>query len=275
MSNLPRVAAIHDISGFGRCALTVIIPTLSAMKIQVCPVPTAVLSTHMGYKSPAVEDLTTLMAQTREHWSNLDLKFDAIYTGFLASHEQITVVEDFIRRFAGENTLILVDPVMADHGSLYQCFDASFAEHMNKLTESAGLITPNLTEAALLLGEVYIDRPTDLKNYSEWAERLSEGKRDVVLTGVQCSEDRIGAIVYDVKKQESRVVQAPLVGQQYPGTGDLFASVLLGNMIQGRTLVQAAQQAVDFVSDCASYTLQAGTPPMEGVQLEALLSKLM
>lgn len=275
MKHLPRVAAINDISSFGRCALTVIIPTMSAMGVQVCPVPTAVLSTHMGFAAPAVQDLSELMGQTTQHWRSLGLTFDAIYTGFLASHEQIATVEAFLDAFATKDTLVLVDPVMADHGSLYQCFDVDFAAHMNRFTQRASLITPNLTEAALLLGEDYTKPERSLDEYKDWARRLSGDSRDVVLTGVSLAENSTGALTYARETGTCEIVQAPLAAAQFPGTGDLFASVLLAAMVQGDNLASAAQRATDFVATCAQYTVEAGTPVMEGVQLEACLGKLM
>ena len=276
MTRLPRIAAIHDLSGFGRCALTVILPALSAMGVQVCPLPTAVLSAHMGYPNPAVTDLSDFIANATNHWAATNLHFDAIYTGFLASPRQIALVEQFIAQFADEHTRILVDPVMADHGKLYACFDSAFAAEMTRLTNTATLITPNITEAALLLGEPYSSRPTQLDGYRSWVERLSDcGRRSVVLTGVQPSPEQIGAMVFDQTNGQITTIAAPLVAQHYPGTGDLLASVLLGGLMQNRTLAASVQQAVDFVSACAAHTLAAGTPPMEGVQFEALLRNLM
>ena len=276
MTRLPRIAAIHDLSGFGRCALTVILPALSAMGVQVCPLPTAVLSAHMGYPNPIVVDLSDFMVGTTNHWAATDLHFDAIYTGFLASSRQIALVEQFIARFADENTLVLVDPVMADHGTLYTCFGAAFAADMAAFTHSASLITPNITEAALLLGEPYNARPTHADGYRSWVERLSDvGKRSVVLTGVEPAPNQIGAMLFDHHSGQLTTVSAPLVAQHYPGTGDLLASVLLGGLLQNRSLTASAQQAVDFVSACAAYTLKAATPPVEGVQFEVLLRNLM
>ena len=276
MTRLPRIAAIHDLSGFGRCALTVILPTLSAMGVQVCPLPTAVLSAHMGYPNPAVVDLSDFLEDTANHWAATDLHFDAIYIGFLASPRQIALVEQFIARFADEDTLVLIDPVMADHGKLYTCFGDGFAAEMTRLTHCAGLITPNITEAALLLGERYENCPQQPDGYRFWVERLSNGgRRSVVLTGVQSSPQQIGAMVFDRNSGSIATVSAPLVAQHYPGTGDLLASVLLGGLLQGRTLTESAQQAVNFVSGCAAYTLVAGTPALEGVQFEVLLRNLM
>ena len=275
MTRLPRIAAIHDLSGFGRCALTVILPTMSAMSLQVCPLPTAVLSAHMGYPSPAVVDLSDFMASATDHWAAEGLRFDAIYTGFLASSRQIALAGDFIARFA-QDALVFVDPVMADHGKLYACFDDGFAAEMARLTRCANLITPNLTEAALLLGEAYDCRSTQADDYRIWVERLSDdGRRSVVLTGVQPSPQQIGATIFDHNNGQIVTASAPLIAQHYPGTGDLLASVLLGRLLQGCSLAESTQQAVDFVSRCAAYTEKAGTPPLEGVQFEALLHSLM
>ncbi len=152
----PRVAAIHDLSGFGRCSLTVAIPILSAMGLQCCPLPTAFLSTHTGgFEGFTFLDMTEEMPRVAAHWKSLDLRFQAIYSGFLGSVRQIDIVENFIREFRREDTVVVVDPVMGDHGEVYQTYTSAMCAGMARLAELADVITPNLTEAALLLGLPY------------------------------------------------------------------------------------------------------------------------
>ena len=156
----PRVAAIHDMSGFGRCSLTVAIPILSAMGVQCCPLPTAFLSTHTGgFEGFTFLDMTDEMSKVADHWASLGLTFQAVYSGFLGSERQIGVVEDFIRRFRGPDTVVVVDPVMGDYGRVYQTYTAAMCSGMARLAELADVITPNLTEAALLLGQPYETLP--------------------------------------------------------------------------------------------------------------------
>ena len=158
----PRVAAIHDLSGFGRCSLTVAIPVLSAMGVQCCPLPTAVLSTHTGgFEGYTFRDLTEEMAAAAAHWKALDLRFDAVYSGFLGSERQIGLVRQFLRDFRRPGTLAVVDPVMGDFGRVYETYTPAMCRRMADLTAEADVITPNLTEAALLLGVPYESLPRD------------------------------------------------------------------------------------------------------------------
>ncbi|MDR1044142.1 MAG: pyridoxamine kinase, partial [Candidatus Adiutrix sp.] len=169
---LPRIAAIHDICGYGRCSLTVVIPILSAMGFEVCPLPTAVLSTHTLFPNFVILDMTDELPKIINHWQELDLKFDAIYSGFLGSARQVDIVADFIRHFQGPETLVVVDPVMADHGRLYPTMPPEMVEEMKKLARISRIITPNLTEAAFML-----DRPTPEslgeKEARDWLKALT------------------------------------------------------------------------------------------------------
>lgn len=278
MTRAPKVATIHDMSGYGRCSIMVAVPVLAAMGVQCCPMPTAYLSAHTA--CPQTEDsvfldLTDEMARTGRHWASLGLTFEAIYSGFLGSQEQIGVLREFISRFRGENTLVLVDPVMGDEGRPYRTCNADLCRRMSALAADADLITPNLTEAALLLGEDYAAVPKDEAGISRWLERLSlEGKRSVVMTGVRhggglgaaCLDRADGRVFFSTTREEPG---------QYPGTGDLFASVLLGALLRGQTLPDATGLAVNFVRRSIHRTLALGTPIVEGVQFEALLGDLI
>ena len=162
MTKTPRVAAIHDMSGFGRCSLTVAIPVLSAMGVQCCPLPTAFLSTHTGgFQGFTFLDMTEEMPRVAEHWKSLGLTFSAIYSGFLGSERQIGIVADFIREFRTPGTVVVVDPVMGDDGQAYQTYTPAMCGGMARLAELADVITPNATEAAFLLGLDYRELPTD------------------------------------------------------------------------------------------------------------------
>jgi pyridoxine kinase len=268
----PRVAAIHDLSGFGRCSLTVALPILSAMGAQCCPLPTAFLSTHTGgFQDFTFLDMTREISKVTRHWKSLDLQFDAIYSGFMSSTHQIGLVEYFFQAFRTPNTIAVVDPVMGDHGKVYQTYTKEMCQAMARLTLSADVITPNLTEAALLL-----DVPYDaLPSYGEVVERLSlEGKRSVVLTGVSLSPGMTGAMCYDSKSNRIVSTQTQFIAHEFHGTGDVFASVLTGALVQGENLLNAAAKAAEFVRLCAERTAKEDTPIRDGVEFEPLLGFL-
>lgn len=273
----PRVAAIHDLSGFGRCSLTIVIPALSAMGLQCCPLPTAYLSTHTGgFEGNTFLDLTDQMAPVTAHWRSLGLTFDAIYTGFLGSPRQIGLAADFIRAFRRPGTVAVVDPVLGDHGRPYRTCTAEMCSRMGELADLADVVTPNRTEAALLLGLPYeAVRLDDADLCLHWAGLLSrDGRRSVVLKGVSLEPGRVGAVCLDRETQRASFVWAPLAPGQFHGTGDLFASVLTGALVKGRSLPDAAQLAADFTSLAAAYTARQDIPRREGLDFEPLLGKL-
>ena len=273
----PRVAAVHDLSGFGRCSLTVVMPVLSAMGVQCCPLPTALLSTHTGgFQGNTFLDLTDQMGPVAAHWKAEELTFDGIYTGFMGSREQIALTGAFIRTFRRPGCRVVVDPVMGDHGKAYRTYTPEMCREMAGLAELADVITPNRTEAALLLGKDYaalrLDREEDCRR---WCGALSlEGRRSVVLTGVSLAEDTVGAACFDRETGRVEFAAAPLVEGVFHGTGDLFAGVLAGALVRGRTLLQAAQLAAEFTSQCVRRTWEEETPRREGVDFEPLLWRL-
>ena len=272
----PRVAAIHDLSGLGRCSLTVALPVLSVMGCQCAPMPTAVLSSQTGgVTGYTFRDMTDQMEPIAAHWKAVDAKFDAIYTGFLGSEAQLSIVERFFDDFGQKNTLLLVDPVMGDDGAAYDTYGDTLIAGMRRLADRADIITPNFTEAAFLLG-----LPGDgLKNGSispeEAVKQLSnEGRRSVVLTGYRRGGNT-GSLCLDAATGEVTVTENPCVEVSFPGTGDLFASVLCGGMLQGRSFRESAALAENFVHDCIVRTVERGLPRFHGVDFEPLLKKLI
>jgi len=269
----PRIAAIHDLSCFGRCSLTIALPVLSAMGCQCCPLPTALLSAHTGFPGNTFLDLTAEMGRIAEHWAAMDLQFDAIYSGFLGSADQVDTVARFFDTFKKSDTAVIVDPVMGDHGTAYRTCTPELCRGMRVLAENSDVITPNLTEAALLL-----DRPYEEIRQSDAYEvvrRLSlGGRRSVVLTGYSSESGQTGALCFDRDSGESKAVQTPREPQDFSGTGDLFASVLAGGVARGVPLFQAAQAAADFVRDCIARTLAEGLTEQDGVDFEPLLGQL-
>lgn len=269
----PRIAAIHDLSCFGRCSLTIALPVLSAMGCQCCPLPTALLSAHTGFPGNTFLDLAAEMGRIAEHWAAMDLQFDAIYSGFLGSADQVDTVARFFDTFKKSDTAVIVDPVMGDHGTAYRTCTPELCRGMRVLAENSDVITPNLTEAALLL-----DRPYEEIRQSDAYEvvrRLSlGGRRSVVLTGYSSESGQTGALCFDRDSGESKAVQTPREPQDFSGTGDLFASVLAGGVARGVPLFQAAQAAADFVCDCIARTLAEGLTEQDGVDFEPLLGQL-
>lgn len=269
----PRIAAIHDLSCFGRCSLTIALPVLSAMGCQCCPLPTALLSAHTGFPGNTFLDLTAEMGRIADHWTAMDLQFDAIYSGFLGSADQVDTVARFFNTFKKSSTAVIVDPVMGDHGTAYRTCTPELCRGMRVLAENSDVITPNLTEAALLLDRPYEEiQRTDAY---EVVRRLSlGGRRSVVLTGYSSESGQTGALCFDRDSGESKAVQTPREPQDFSGTGDLFASVLAGGVARGVPLFQAAQAAADFVRDCIARTLAEGLTEQDGVDFEPLLGQL-
>lgn len=272
----PRIAAIHDLSGFGRCSLTIALPILSALGAQCCPLPTAFLSTHTGgFTGFTFLDMTDEMPRAAAHWKSLGLDFQAIYSGFLGSERQIGIVEDFIRDFRQADTLVVVDPVMGDHGQVYQTYTPAMCSGMARLAEEADVITPNLTEAALLLGVPYETLPAGEDGCREIVERLSlNGRRYVALTGASTAPELTGAMCFDAKTGRTEAVQTRRVPREFHGAGDVFASVLTGALVKGASLPDAARQAVEFIRACAERTAAQDLPMREGVDFEPLLGLL-
>ena len=280
---LPRVAALHDLSCFGRCALTVIIPALSASGIQTIPVPTALLSTHTGgFTNMHFRDLDDSIGDIARHFGELGLDFDAIYTGFLGSERQVRTVEDFIDKTADVNTLIFVDPVMGDDGKLYSaCFPELVAE-MRRLCARADIITPNLTEACLMTDTAYPDLTELSEEEAETAigfiaEKIkSFTDAECIITGIHFKD---GVGTYCLGKMHSERARR----NDYPGTGDLFASVMLayilksGKPLDKEILQKSAEYASRFTAEVIDYSLEYGDdePRRDGVLLEGCLGRLV
>ena len=276
MSRQKRVAAIHDISGFGKCSLTVALPIISAAGIEAAIMPTAVLSTHTGgFTGYTYRDLTEDLRPFAAHWKSLGLKFDAIYSGFLGSFEQIEIVKDFIADFRRDGCVAVVDPAMADNGKMYTLFDMKFAKEMASLCAVADIIVPNITEAVFMLGREYKEGPYTKEYIEELLRALGGiGPSKVVLTGVCFDEKQIGAASYDKDTDEIFYALSDTIPGYYHGTGDVYASALVAAYLSGRNLADSARIAVDFVCGSIKRTREAGTDVRFGVNFEAGLRKL-
>ena len=271
-----RVLAVHDLSCVGRCSLTVALPILSAAGLEASALPTAVLSTHTGgFTGMTFRDLTQDLPAIFAHWKTLDLAFDAIYTGYLGSAEQVALVEQLFDAFRGEQTKIIVDPVMGDHGKLYPGMSEKMPQLMKTLCQKADVIVPNQTEAALMLGRPYLESP-DKAEVDDLMQALREmTQASVVLTGISPEEGKLGAAVYDRETGQTACPAAPHMPGSYHGTGDVYASALTGAYLAGKTLVQAAQIAADFTQQSIVETLPLGLETRYGVCFERALPQLL
>ncbi len=272
--HIRRVAAIHDISGVGRCSLSVILPVLSAMGVQACPVPTAVLSTHTGgFGDVVLRDLTDYLTPCREHYMRLGLDFDAVYSGFLSSADQVDHCLEYIRSYPA--ALVVVDPVMGDHGKAYRTCSDLMRRRMGELVATANLITPNITEACMLLDMPYHPAPLASGEAKSLLARLAEKGPDmVVITGVNLLGGEYGNIGFDKTQNAYWKAVSEYVPAAYPGTGDIFASVVVGSLLTGDSLPMAIDRATRFVELAIKTTFSYSTDPREGVMVEAVLKWL-
>lgn len=277
MKPLKRIAAIHDISGFGKCSLTVALPILSAAGIETAVVPTAVLSTHTGgFTGFTYRDLTDDIAPFTDHWRSLELRFDAVYTGFLGSFRQIDLVERFFDAFKTDNNLLVVDPVMADNGQLYTIFPADFPEGMRRLCQKADLILPNLTEAALLTHQPYQEGPYTPDYIEDMLHKLAElGPQKIVLTGVFFNDHELGAATYNVPLNQVAYAFEPRIPGYYHGTGDVFGSALLAAFLNDFSLSESAALAARFTTSAIQKTRAAATDIRFGVNFEQTLPEFL
>lgn len=275
-----KVAAIHDLSGFGRSSLTSIIPILSSMKVQVCPVPTAVLSSHTGgFEGYSFLDLTDYMEQHIAHWKSLNLEFDCIYSGFLGSPKQMKIVADFIDFFSHKNNLTVIDPVLGDNGKLYGTMNNEMVEEMKKLISKADIITPNFTEVTFLLNKPYKKEISE-SEVKEWLVELANmGPKIVIATSVpdensHKADRKTNVIAYDKENDVFWKVSCKYIPASYPGTGDAYTSVVIGSLLQGDSLPIAIERGVQFITQCILASYGFKYPNREGVLLERMLDVL-
>lgn len=272
--DLKKVLTIQDISCFGKCSLTTALPVLSAMGIETCVIPTAVLSTHTGgFEGYTYRDLTEDIIPITEHWKKYDINFDAIYTGYLGSIHQIHIIKQIFNEY--NSSLCFVDPVMGDNGKLYAGFTPEFAAEMRSLCETADILAPNMTEAAFLLGFDY-----DGKEYGESRARevLKElaylGSKSIILTGVSFSEKEYGAAFYDRGSDTFGYCMNERIDGRFHGTGDLFSAAAVGALVRGKSLEEACEIAVNFVLQSIKSTLDCAGEHWYGVNFESALPLL-
>ena len=273
MNKVKKVAAIHDISGLGRCSLTVAIPILSILGIQVCPFPTAVLSCQTGYSKFSFLDLTSEMNRYRENWEDMEFKFQGIYSGFLGGIEQIEIIMAFIKQ--QEDSLVVVDPVMGDNGEVYKTFSAEMCDKMKELVKVSNVVTPNLTEACILTDEIYRENDVTDDYLMNIGRKLTDlGPDKVVITGIK-KDDLMCNYGFDKKRQEHFIISNKRVNVSFSGTGDIFASIVCGMLINGYEFKYTVEKAADFISKAISYSEDSINDPKNGVAFEPLLGELL
>lgn len=270
-----RVLAIHDLCGVGKCSLTAALPILSAAGIEACAMPTAIFSTHTAFPSFLCHDLNDFLLPMAQALEARHMHFDAIYTGYLANAAQADIIRRVIAMLADEDTLVAVDPAMADNGKLYACLPDSFPAEMMKLCVGASVVTPNITEALLLLGRDATKMPSSREGYEEVARSLADktGAR-VVLTSVCLAAGRIGCAIAEPGKEKVTVIEQDYVGHGYHGTGDVFSSVLVAALLKGASLTAATEKAADFVRRVIEKTGKDHPDLWYGVNFESELSSL-
>lgn len=275
-NKMKKIVTIQDISCYGKCSLTVALPIISAMGVEAAIIPTAVLSTHTMFSRFTFKDLSDQIEPISEHWKEEKLQFDALYTGYLGSFEQIDLMKQFFEDF-GKNTLKFVDPAMGDNGKLYPAFDEAFAKHMATLCAKADIIDPNLTEACFMLG-------TEYKEEGEYDEAYLQdilkklcglGAKIAILTGVSLEENKLGAMGYDSEKDEFFSYFNEKIPAKYHGTGDVFSSTLVGALTRGESLQKAIEIAADYTRESIVYTQKDADKPWYGVNFEQAIPYLI
>ena len=277
-----KLAVINDLSGYGHCSLAVAVPVISALGVQACPVPTSILSNHTGFPSEYKFDFTDHMTPYMEAWEQLKIHFDGILTGYMNYDAQVRATAAFIEKFKQKDTLVFVDPAMADHGRLYRGFTPDYAEYIKEhLIRQATVIKPNITEACLLTGfdyDLVMDAAGDrtmrrLKSYlfNIVTELKKLGPTDIVITGVDRGERILNTLA---DEHEVKFISVKKTGQNRPGTGDIFSSIVASSLLLGMSLEHAVRKACDFIAVAIEISEEAGMPVAEGVMFEKIMSRL-
>lgn len=276
MTKDKKVLTVQDISCVGQCSLTVALPIISACGVETAILPSAVLSTHTaGFQGYTFRDLTDDITPIMEHWVKEGISFDAIYTGYLGSMRQIDLVAELFSRVAADGCLKVVDPAMADGGKLYYGFTPEFAKHMATLCGKADIVLPNITEASMMVDMPYVAEGYDEAYIKELMERiLALGANTVVLTGVSYEKDKLGVAVYKKGDAEISYYFHERLSKSSHGTGDIFASSFVGALMRGKTPLEAAAIAADFVLAGMKATIGDDTH-WYGTKFEKVLPQLM
>ncbi len=272
---MKRIVTIQDISCVGKCSLTVALPIISAMRIETAVIPTAVLSTHTAFKNFTYRDLTGDLPKIAKHWKQEKFNFDGIYTGYLGSIEQIDILKEFFKQFKTPDNFIFIDPVMADNGKLYAGFDENFVKEMKELCKMADIIVPNLTEASYMLEKEYKENYNEQEIKDILIELSNLGPQYIVLTGVSFKNNELGVMSYNKKTNEFFTYFKEKIPAKYHGTGDIFASTLVGAITNNNTLEEGLKIAVDYVWETINDTYKTNKKDAYGVNFETKIPYLI
>lgn len=271
-NNQKKIAVINDFCGFGRCSIAVSLPIISAMGIQCCPLPTAIFSNHTGYESFYRTDYTEHMSAYIKEWEKLDLRFDGILTGYLASPDQIEIVRCFIKRFKSEGNVTVIDPVMGDDGRLYPSYSPLLAERMKSLVEYADILTPNLTEACILTDTEYRKDMNEEELLSLCNKLSAKGPKRIVISGLERDGD-LANYVYE-SDRKAQLIREHKVGTCRAGTGDVFSSIIAADSVRGKNLNDAVLHASSFVAKALKRTVELDIPEADGICFEEFLKEI-
>lgn len=272
---MKRILTVQDISCVGKCSLTVALPIISAMGVEASILPTAVLSTHTMFKNFTCKDLTDQIQPISAHWKSEKMAFDAIYTGYLGSFEQIDLMKELFDDFRTETNFIFVDPAMADNGKLYAAFDETFAKYMATLCAKADIIVPNLTEAAFMTGMAYRDEYDEDYVKTLLKKLVNLGAKICILTGIGFEPGMTGVMGYDSSTDEYFYYRHEKLPVSYHGTGDIFSSTCVGAMVSGLDWKEAVRVAADYTAECIRVTLEDPSEPWYGVNFEQAIPFLL
>ena len=273
---MKRIVTIQDISCVGKCSLTVALPIISAMSVEAAIIPTAVLSTHTAFKGFTFTDLTSDIKNIVNHWKKENLDFDAIYTGYLGSFEQIDIMEWVFDELKTNTNSIIIDPVMADHGKFYSGFDIDFAKRMAKLCNKADIVVPNITEATFMLDMPYIEEGYNKDYIKEILQGLNKlGVKYPVLTGVSFDKNKVGVMAYLSDSDEYFEYYNDKLPIALHGTGDIFASCFTGAYVNGKGLEESLRIATDYVCECMKSNLKDKDARWYGANFEEALPYLI
>ncbi len=268
-----KIAVINDMAGFGRCALSVSMPIISAMKVQCCPIPTAIFSNHSAFPSFMFKDMTADMQAYVDEWKKIGLTFNGISSGFMGSKEQIDLVIKFIKEFSTKDTLVIIDPIMGDNGKTYATYTPQMCQEMKKMVAYADILTPNLTESCILTDTPFHDGKWKKKELETLAKKLGlMGPKKIVITGIPQGEF-IANYCYENGK-EPKLLRTHKVGTSRPGTGDVFAAIISADAVNGVDFQVSVKKASNFVKKCILRSMEMGLPVTDGVCFEEVLDKL-
>lgn len=273
-----KILTIQDISCVGQCSLTVAMPVISAMGIETCILPSAILSTHTGgFKGYTFRDLTEDIPSIAAHWKKEKIEFDGLYTGYIGSAKQVEYVKKILKDFKKPSTITVIDPVMADNGKLYPGFDKGFAKEMASLCAEADIIVPNLTEASFLLDVPYVGEGYSKEYIEDLLVKLTTTLhcKKAMLTGVSFEPTKLGVATYDPETEEFFYYFRDRIPYSFHGTGDVFASSFFGALVQGKSLEKASKIAVDFTIKAMEQTLPVREEHWYGVKFEEALPYLI